>query len=136
MKLEEVHEVRGSEERLAKMKPVLDRIPVQWGKYLPDPGWDDLLLTLDKVLADRNPDYVIHQAKEKFGVLRFYATDIDDETGLSQVIVDAFELMSKYICESCGAGKYKDKVFARTGGWIKTLCEQCAKDQGKWQPKK
>lgn len=136
MKLEQVHEVRQSEERLEKMKPVLDRIPAVWGKYLPDPGWDNLILTLDKILADIDPEYEIYQVKEKFGTLRFYAqcnNPDQDQNNLGHILIGSFESVSKYVCESCGS---TDKVYARTAGWVKTLCEQCAKDQGKWQPKK
>jgi hypothetical protein len=135
MKLEDVVVARKSEERLEKMKPVLDRIPAAWGKYLPDAGWDDLILTLDKLLAELDPEYEIFQAKEKFGVLRFYIKHTD-ETGMARVLVNGFESMSKYICEYCGACKPEDKVYARPVGWVKTLCEQCAKDNGVWQPKK
>ena len=60
------------EERMQRMQPVLDRIPEQWGKYLPGPGWDDLLLQLDSTVGALDPDYKILQAKEKFGALRVY----------------------------------------------------------------
>lgn len=108
-----------SDERTAKMKPVLDRIPDSWGKYLPDEGWDELLLNLDAKLSLINPDYEIHQAKEKFGTLRFY-TDFDYGTPASDLILDA-EALSAYTCEKCGAADAKGRV----GGWIKTLCDDC-----------
>lgn len=125
MKLEEVLKVRDSAERLKKMKPVLDRISEGWGKWLPEPGWDDLLLALDAALSVKDPDYVIFQAKEKFGTLRFYAEVNNPEVG--QIIVNVFENASRYFCEYCGS---TDKVFARPMAWVKTLCDECAKDAG------
>lgn len=47
---------------------MLDRIPDHWGKSLPDPGWDDLLLDLNERLAKLDPGYQIRQVKEKFGL--------------------------------------------------------------------
>lgn len=105
-------------DREERMKPVLDRIPEHWGKYLPDPGWDDILLELDAKLSEIDPDYVIHQAKEKFGTLRFY-TSLPFEAG-REAIQEA-EAKSARTCENCGAYGAK----ARHSGWIKTLCDEC-----------
>ena len=33
-------------------------------------GWYEILDRLDKALAEINPDYVVHQCKEKFGALQ------------------------------------------------------------------
>lgn len=119
------------EARLLKMKPILDRIPEQWGKYLPEAGWDDLLLDLDRKVAEWDPDYKILQAKEKFGTLRFYAAfseSADKGTrAIAQAFIDLAEEQSARICEACGASPAE----ARDGGWIKTLCESCAEERGK-----
>lgn len=117
---EEIDAVRHDPQRLEKMKPVLDRIPPEWGKYLPDPGWDDILLELDAKLAEFKPDYVIHQAKEKFGTLRFYC-DLPYTDQPTTEIIRAAENKSETICEWCGQpGKL------RSGGWYKTYCDEHA----------
>jgi hypothetical protein len=116
------------EARMLRMKPVLDRMPKEWGKYLPGPGWDDLLLELDGKLAEIDPDYVIHQAKEKFGELRFYfhaeGTDSHDDALMGNLVTMA-EHKSSRTCESCGA----DGAKARHTGWIKTLCDDCHEER-------
>lgn len=119
------------EDRMNRMKPVLDRIPREWGKYLPDEGWDDLLLGLDSRLAAIDPDYTILQAKEKFGTLRFYvSTSYGAVPGARDAMRDYIMLAedkSAHICESCGA----DGAKARHRCWIKTLCDDCAVKEGK-----
>jgi len=118
------------EARLARMKPILDRIPDHWGKYLPDAGWDDLLLNLDRALAAFDPDYTLLQAKEKFGTLRYYTQWSEDPTledtkvrELLYDLVTSAERKSAYICERCGAVGAKTRSLA----WIKTLCDTCFK---------
>lgn len=112
-------------ERMERMKPVLDRIPVEWGKYLPDEGWDQLLLDLDRELSEIDPDYAIHQAKEKFGSLRFYVGLSDHlskaEVSAARGLIELAEVRSGRTCERCGAEGAK----ARHSGWIKTLCDDC-----------
>ena len=120
MSYEELMAARNAPERLDRMKPILDRIPEQWGKYLPDPGWDEILLDLDRRLAEIDPDYVIHQAKEKFGTLRFYFHSESDREEMTS-LVWAAEQWSSHTCEQCGA----DGAKARHTGWIKTLCDDC-----------
>lgn len=111
---------------MARMKPVLDRIPEHWGKWLPDTGWDELLLNLDRALAAIDPDYILLQAKEKFGTLRFYAehsAGIEHEDGLWGELITTAENQSAHICERCGAVGAKTRSLA----WIKTLCDTCFK---------
>ena len=112
------------EERMKRMKPVLDRIPEEWGKYLPGPGWDQILLDLDAKLSAIDPNYLIHQAKEKFGGLRFYynaqGTAAHHDALMEAMVVSA-EYAASLTCESCGMVGAK----ARHTGWIKTLCDDC-----------
>ena len=103
------------------------------------PGWipviDRLCRSITEVLNE-NPGVrvTVHQVKEKFGGLRFYAT-VDsatmDECQLCDEHIPAstriYELIKRaereadFICETCGApGK---KV---TRGWIKTACDKHA----------
>lgn len=107
------------------MKPILDRIPDHWGKYLRfATGWDDLVLNLDRALSAIDPDYVICQAKEKFGTLRFYTEHsavFEQEDSLFGELITTAENQSAHICEMCGAVG----ATARAGGWIRTLCDTC-----------
>lgn len=53
-----------------------DRIPEHWGKYLSIPEtWYPLVETLDRMISEVAPDYVIHQVKEKYTGLRYYVDD-------------------------------------------------------------
>ena len=126
MNYEEIEAARNAPERLERMKPILDRIPPEWGTYLPDPGWDQLLLELDARISETDPDYTIFQAKEKFGTLRFYISlsegaDEHDDAIVGNLVTMA-EHKSSHTCEWCGA----DGAKARHTGWIKTLCDDCA----------
>lgn len=62
------------------------------------------------------PQVKVTQIKEKFGGLRFYYDGGDDYTdGLVQMA----EAWASKTCEECGKpGK------SRSGGWIKTLCDE------------
>ena len=131
MKAEERIAAREAPERLERMKPVLDRIPDHWGKYLPDPGWDELLLSLNETVSVLDPGYQILQAKEKFGTLRFYvelSEDLPaDRRELIHTIISEVEVQSSVVCEDCGVTGAR----GRDGGWIKTLCDDCAHGYGK-----
>jgi len=132
MKVEEILARRKDPARMERMKPILDRIPPAWGKYLPEPGWDDLLLEVNERLAVLDPGYEINQVKEKFGGLRYYITCSDDlyrlegndvRDAMYRIIGEA-EDRSTTICEYCGQpGK------ARSLSWIKTLCDEHAGEE-------
>jgi len=65
---------------------------------------------------------VATQVKEKYGTLRFYYTGGDEYV---DGVVAMAEAMSAVTCETCGApGKLRE------GGWLKTLCDEHAKEQG------
>lgn len=126
---EDIISSRAAPERLERMKPVLDRIPQEWGKWLPDVGWDDMLLELDQRLAQIDPGYIICQAKEKFGGLRFYtyhSDDFDGDGDRFREFVEVTEALSYRVCEYCGA-----PGELRQGGWMKTLCNYHATGKGK-----
>jgi len=68
------------------------------------------------------PQVVAVQVKEKYGTLRFYYNGGDDKI---DGMVAMAEIMSARVCETCGSpGKL------RKGGWIRTLCDHHAKEQG------
>lgn len=78
-------------------------------------GWSSLV---DKVYDRLPPDAYVSDAKEKFGGLRVYAYNIEQEM---YDFLDQIEKESFTVCERCGKpGK------PRKGGWIKTLCDSCS----------
>jgi hypothetical protein len=102
-----------------------------------DRGWEKLVTDLDKELVRLFPNYVINQAKEKFGGLRYYVglprenyTDEEYNKKWDEAykLIDRAEATSYSICEACGF------LAARTRhnnhGWLRTLCHDCALDQG------
>lgn len=106
-----------------------------WG-FDCDDGWYWLI---DKVCSnlqwntDNNnrdgeyPQVVATQIKEKFGGLRFY---VQSATREQYAVISFAETLSYSMCEECGS----TKNLGRTSGWIKVLCEDCAKtSKNKWK---
>lgn len=107
---------------------VMLRIPERWGHWIScSKGWYPLITQLDAQLAELDPDYELHQVKEKFGVLRYYAHS--QRQGVSdrfnQLIRDA-ERSSAVICELCGAAG----VLSANTRLVRTLCTACAATEG------
>jgi len=68
------------------------------------------------------PQVHVTQVKEKFGTLRFYYNGGDDTI---DGMVYLAESLSGIICETCG-----NKGKRRGGGWVRTLCDEHAKEAG------
>lgn len=112
-----------------EMQPILDRIPEKWGKYVSfNAGWNQLVLNLDKELAELDPTYEVHQAKEKFGGLRYYAEPSqagweamdEDSRQKFRSLISAAEAESTRTCETCG----KPGMGHVSGYWHYTACEE------------
>ncbi|MDR0849348.1 MAG: hypothetical protein LBN10_10010 [Propionibacteriaceae bacterium] len=72
--LDSLHVPEDAGEYGESITAILLRIPDSWGRWLScDAGWYPLITKLDADLAALAPDYVVHQVKEKFGTLRYYA---------------------------------------------------------------
>ena len=57
-----------------KLSAIMARIPNGWGKWIScGPGWYGILAELDDELSALDPNYEVHQVKEKYGTLRYYA---------------------------------------------------------------
>lgn len=83
------------------------------------PGWKKLYEPLIAMCKEKGSVPV--QIKEKYGGLRFYVDQGDDEL---YDAIDAAEEESLRTCENCGQpGKI------RSGGWIRTLCDACVKPE-------
>ncbi len=113
-----------------RLQPLLDRVPAIWGKEVRfRSGWNDLVVQLDADLAKIDPDYEIHQMKEKFGGLRFYAETSIHFKGPNTSVRDFRDLISTAqaasygICETCGA-----KDASTLSSWeqgVRTICPRC-----------
>lgn len=110
------------------LRALLERIPDGWGRWIGcGPGWYPILTRIEQRLNELDPDYEVHQIKEKFGTLCFYwEGDIPN----GDAIVDEAETESRRTCELCGSpGHLRSKA-----GWLKTLCNACAVAHGYGDP--
>lgn len=106
---------------------ILQRIPDWRPRFLScGPGWYPLIARLHADLADLDIDYEVHQVKEKYGALRYYAwTEDSDMQVLFAERVAVAEARSVEICEWCGQpGRLS--TSSETDPWYKTVCESCA----------
>jgi hypothetical protein len=94
-----------------------------YGCIAPD-GWQQIVEETDAMLAYLDPEYEIHQVKEKFGTLRFYfgtTFPLDTvEHKIMDSIVMAAELKSSRTCEVCG--KYGETDWNKP--YVRTLCDE------------
>jgi len=102
-----------------------------WGISTGD-GWYQLLAdlcdSLQLICDTFKVDIQATQVKEKFGTLRFYYQDNIQDPRIDRMVhalVNAAESESGYTCEDCGSSGE-----TRGGGWRRTLCDKCAKEQG------
>jgi hypothetical protein len=110
------------------LETILRRIPDGWGRWIShDAGWYPIVVALDERLSAIDPDYVVHQIKEKFGTLRYYCAPSGDEP--SPAVSDAFraltgetERASAITCERCS----EPGALHETRYLVKTLCPSCA----------
>lgn len=122
-------------EGLAK---ILNRIPDGWGRWIShDKGWYPLVCSTNEMLSYIDPDYEIHQVKEKYGTLRYYYGSKlpyeSTQNKIMEAIVDRAEYLSSLTCEVCGKARFgeyenldRTVKLRNSGGWVKTLCSPCA----------
>ncbi len=97
------------------LAPILARMTGDAAVWV-DAGWDHILLEADRRLAAIDPDYEVHQVKEKYGGLRYYCS-LDRHPEGYRVIAEA-ELEAARSCERCGEPGEID----RQTPYIRTLC--------------
>lgn len=111
---------------------ILSRIPEGWGRWIGcSAGWYGLICELDSALAQLDPDYAVHQCKEKFGGLRYYAHSTNFRGGGDNEfrrLISTAEERSTRTCELCGE---PGRLHARRS-WVKTVCSSCAAAAG-WE---
>lgn len=96
-----------------------------WGIETGD-GWFDILHEMcRKIDALGHDDLCFVQVKEKFGGLRAYTNFHYDDV---EKIISEAESKSYKTCENCGT---TETTRTRGGGWVTTLCDECAKPKEK-----
>lgn len=81
-------------------------------------GWAEIVYDLLREVRDHYPDVKVLQIKEKFGGLRFYVDDYNDEK--LNTIIHHTENKSNSICEFTG----KQGELKSVNGWLKTACDE------------
>lgn len=95
------------------------RTPKGWYGLAAPVGWYEIIDRLDQALVEIDPDYQVHQIKEKFGGLRFYCS-IPASPGVQALMVAAEQEASR-TCQRCG----QPGVLRRKGsGWLATYCDE------------
>jgi len=82
-------------------------------------GWKEIIIELTNKLEKIDPDFKIHQIKEKFGGLRVYV-EIKKSTDAYELINIA-EQKSLSTCMLCGEKGSRRKT---SSGWIATFCDE------------
>ena len=108
------------------MNDYLDKLERDFGYMLKHtsgyvcPGWTGLIRDmLDEIAGSENTDNhpEFTHIKEKFGTLRVYGYNIDDE---QQAILDRYAALSADTCMTCGkAGTMREK-----NRWLYVACDQ------------
>ena len=87
-----------------------------------DEGWYQIVLDCDKELTKLDPDYKLHQVKEKFGELRYYIRQSDGcglgTLGVMNEIIQKYERLSSQTCEATG---HHGVLMRASVGRLKTL---------------
>ncbi|MHB1733448.1 MAG: hypothetical protein ACYCU8_08335 [Ferrimicrobium acidiphilum] len=112
----------------AGLEAVLHRIPDGWGRNIwCERGWYEIVVEVDRRLAQLDPAYVVRQVKEKYGSLRYYfaPSDAASEDVVRQMkdVVAKAERQAAITCEVCGATV---DVVLREGPRWQTVCSTCA----------
>lgn len=119
-----------------RLAGLMMRIPARWGRYLSyDRGWDRIVAELSDSLARLSPYFEVHQVKEKFGSLRFYAEPGALSCDLTEDVRQEFRRLigeaegkSASTCDVCGAD---GELCAYKGGsWVATRCPNCRQSPG------
>ncbi len=130
--LDKIHMPADAGEYEDDLRRIMARIPPGWGRWIScSRGWYPIIIELDQALAEIDPDYELHQVKEKYAGLRFYFHASDGmpeaETQRMEALVDAAESRCEATCELCGKPGTR---HTSQRGWLMTLCSACAADKG------
>jgi hypothetical protein len=113
----------------AVIETILRRIPDGWDRSLRvDAGWYPLVIATDARLTRLDPDYVVHQIKEKYGTLRYVCAPRSEDpppelADAMDAITDDAQRASARTCERCGQ---PGTLHQSPRHWVKTRCAMCA----------
>lgn len=79
------------------------------------PGWVPIVVELDRQLNEIDPDYKLHQVKEKFGGLRVYATTLPE----GYKLIEVAERIASETCDTCS----KPGKLISDNGWYHVGCD-------------
>lgn len=107
------------------LRRIMMRIPDGWGRWIGcSRGWYPIIIELDEAMAAIDPDYEVHQVKEKYAGLRvYYSTLVEGAREQMEQLVDAAEERCESTCELCGEPGTRHTT---PHGWLRTLCSSCA----------
>lgn len=112
--LNAVHVPANAGDDESALRVMLERIPDGWGRWIGcDKGWHPIIVALDAQLQKVTPDYIIHQVKEKYGHLCFYASaNIPlGNPADPQPPVPGKEVTSDWDSEECKAWRRENKAW-------------------------
>lgn len=95
-----------------------------WPPIDPDDGWATILTELRRDLERIDPDLVVRQVKQKFGVLEVWAEASDP--ALADVVQDRIRQAQEQpavTCERCGC---PGQIQQKPSGWWQALCYEHA----------
>ncbi|QHN16573.1 hypothetical protein [Gordonia amarae] len=125
---DKIHMPRDAEGFEDGLRRIMLRIPDGWGRWIScSRGWYPIVIQLDHDLAAIDPDYELHQVKEKLGGLRYYfgvsegVSESDHQR--MRALVRAAEERCEVACELCGE---PGVPHTTPHGWLRTLCSSCA----------
>lgn len=123
--LDKIHMPRDAEGFEDGLRAIMRRIPPNWGRWIScSRGWYPIVIQLDHDLAEIDPDYEVHQCKEKLAGLRYYyRTEVEGARKRMDELVDAAEEQCEVTCEQCGEPGTRHTT---PHGWLRTLCANCA----------
>ncbi len=123
--LDKLHIPDDAGEYAAQLRRIMLRIPDGWGRWISTgPGWYPIIVELDQQLAAIDPDYELHQCKEKFAGLRYYFSTARTELrARMNSLVAAAEKRCASCCEECGG---PGALHVSLLSYLRTLCAACA----------
>lgn len=106
---------------MTTLEDIKARFAEGWTPYMPEAGWDSLLIEMHDKLVAADPDIKYIQIKQKFGELRVYTRPVTPTNPQVAEAIREAVIRSRVTCERCGeTGKLRQ---ARS--WLITLCDGC-----------
>ncbi|WP_373198329.1 hypothetical protein [Mycobacterium marinum] len=110
---------------------ILHRIPQRWGHEINHgPGWYPIVAACHEQFVAVDPNYVVHQVKQKYGTLNYHCTSeaelAPEQWEAFDATIDRAARLSAVTCELCGG----PGEMCERNEWFKTLCVPCSEPLG------